>query len=369
MDSENNIEEMYGDIIEIDYSIGDMDDDVQEMDDKVGIIRVPNGDYNLVVKANTLIEARYELGALEQKMLLYTISKLNTRSTTDIGEVSINTADFIEKLGVSGANRHSELRSIAKSLTTRSVEILKPSGGWVVTTWLAAAEYEPGKAVITMRFDKSLVPYLYRMQGMFTSYELQNVITLSSKYSIRLYELLKQYQKIGSRTFSVEQLRLYLGTGKSYEKPYDLESRIIDKSLAEINELTDLNITYEKIKEKRTTIGYLFSIDSKDKSRLIWIKYLEEYHDVRRIQTEMGLDHMTMTAEAVISFFNIALSVTESRELDPYLYSRLNVKYVMDREHTIPNLYGYIKGALAKDYANAVLIMSLQKNPNFLDNI
>ena len=49
------------------------------------------------------------------------------------------------------------------------------------------------------------------LQSQYKAYQLGNLIQLKSKYSVRLYELLKQYEKIGKRYFEVKELRLALG--------------------------------------------------------------------------------------------------------------------------------------------------------------
>ena len=42
-------------------------------------------------------------------------------------------------------------------------------------------------------------------------YQLENILSLSSFYAIRIYELLKQYEKIGKRGINIKELRGYLG--------------------------------------------------------------------------------------------------------------------------------------------------------------
>lgn len=55
------------------------------------------------------------------------------------------------------------------------------------------------------------MPYLLQLKERFTRYELKNILYFKNKYSIRIYELLKQYEKIGKREINIKELRGYLG--------------------------------------------------------------------------------------------------------------------------------------------------------------
>ena len=69
-----------------------------------------------------------------------------------------------------------------------------------------------GEAVVEVEFSQKLMPYLLELKQQFTTYYLANVMALKSSYSIRIFELLKQYEKIGKRSISLENLRQLVGT-------------------------------------------------------------------------------------------------------------------------------------------------------------
>ena len=62
-----------------------------------------------------------------------------------------------------------------------------------------------------LSFDPQLKPYLIQLKSHFTSIELRYVIHLQSVYAMRIYELLKQYRKIGERVLPIVELRHMLG--------------------------------------------------------------------------------------------------------------------------------------------------------------
>lgn len=71
-----------------------------------------------------------------------------------------------------------------------------------------------------------------------------NLWGLSSIYSVRMYELLKQYEKIGKRWFKLEDLRLILGMNQGEYPLYaNFKQKVILKAQ---RDLEALNGTWEK---------------------------------------------------------------------------------------------------------------------------
>lgn len=56
--------------------------------------------------------------------------------------------------------------------------------------WVASSEYI-GDGVIGLGFSQKLIPYLLQLKNKFIRYQLENVLNLKSKYSIRLYGIMK----------------------------------------------------------------------------------------------------------------------------------------------------------------------------------
>jgi len=84
---------------------------------------------------------------------------------------------------------------------------------------------------------------------------------MQSSYSIRIYELLKQYQKLSMREYYLEELRHVLQIDPGiYEKYNDFKKRVILQAQSEINALTDIKFSFEEIKEGKRVIGLRFNI-------------------------------------------------------------------------------------------------------------
>jgi hypothetical protein len=101
---------------------------------------------------------------------------------------------------------------------------------------------------VDVRIEEEMKPLLLQLQKSFTTYEITNVVHLGV-YSIRIYELLKQYETIGQRAFEFEELKKMFELEKEYPRFATFYQRIIEPAVKEINESTDLNVyEVEKIK-------------------------------------------------------------------------------------------------------------------------
>jgi Initiator Rep protein, WH2/Initiator Replication protein, WH1 len=106
-----------------------------------------------------------------------------------------------------------------------------------------------------------LKPYLLHLKDQFTSIALQYAIQLRSVYAIRIYELLKQYQRLRQRTLAVAELRRMLAIDEhKYTLIKDFRRRVIDIAQREINGKTDLCFEYEPIKTGRKITHFRFRI-------------------------------------------------------------------------------------------------------------
>ena len=106
------------------------------------------------------------------------------------------------------------------------------------------------------------MPYLLQLKNNFTQYELQNVLLMKSKYSVRLYEILKSQSYKNKVRIPLVALKQLLNTAE-YKVYQNFKVRVIQPAINEINALTDLNIEVIPIKENKTIIALDFIIEEK----------------------------------------------------------------------------------------------------------
>ena len=220
----------------------------------------PDGDRNqlttesmpLVVKRNDLIQkSRHRLDLQEQKIILYLISKINPNDT-DFTDQVFSIADFCRVCGMnsdSGKN-YSDIKKALQAIRNRSIWITLDDGSETTLAWIDKVRIAKRSGLVHLRLDDMLKPYLLAIHENFTQYELLYTLAMRSQYSVRLYELLKSYQYKKELTISITELKRLL-FAENYGRNNNFKQKVLDIATREINELTDISVTYTFIKTGR----------------------------------------------------------------------------------------------------------------------
>lgn len=306
---------------------------------------------NLVVKSNDLIEARYDLNLNEQKIILYAVSKLD-RNKERFNILELQSNEFMKLLGTTQF-RYTEIKEMVSDLMKKQVSISTDRSNLLVN-WVSSIEYITNSGIIELEFSEKLAPYLLQLKKKFTRYQLKNILNLKSKYSIRIYELMKQYETIGKRTFKLDELKKILFIENQYERIYDLERFVLKPAKEEINKFTDLCIEYNKVKTGRRITSIEFIIDTKDHDGKDYIEYLNQNYDIKDFQYKMGMKDEKLSTNQVIKIYEKAVEKLNGEDsITIFEYIRLNYLYAKSKKGT-RNIYSYLLKCLEYDYEHAI---------------
>jgi plasmid replication initiation protein len=220
-----------------------------------------------VVKSNELIQQRtHMLSVQEQKIILFLISQLKPEQE-EFDYQSFDIIDFCEVCGIdyrSGKN-YALLKSAIKTLSDRSMWVLGETEKGTKETlmrWLLKAEIEQGNGKIGIMIDPDMKPFLLELKERYTQFDLIYTLGMKSKYSVRLYELLKSYEKTNEPvSFALERFKQAVGA--EYDRWVDIRRFVIDTALKEINRLSDLSVIYNTKKKGKSVVGVTFVLRSK----------------------------------------------------------------------------------------------------------
>jgi len=222
--------------------------------------KVKFNEKHLVVKDNKLIQASYKLGSVEQKIVLSMISKINMKDQ-EFNVLEFDLDYFAEHIGIKSHKGWVDfLEETLIKLRSKTIVIREPDDSRIVSGWLSAGKIDPDKKKIKLEFSNLLKPYLLQLKEKFTRYQLKAVMNLSGSYSFRIYELVKQFQggkKEWTVQFYIKQLKklLMIEKSKTYKYYGEIKRRIINPAQKEINNLTDICIDFEDIKENKLKRG------------------------------------------------------------------------------------------------------------------
>jgi plasmid replication initiation protein len=217
----------------------------------------------IAYKANALTDASYKLSLQEQRFLLVCISRLDSRVGASPPEtqktMTVTSAEFYEAFpDIGRQNAETNLKEAVDRLWDRSV-IIRTEGKREEFRWVQyRAQYLTGEARVEITFSDAIMPYLTQLQGQFTKVIVKNMSSLSSVYSIRIYELLQRFRSTGDRTISLDDFRSMLGLEGKYQTFKSLNQLLLKPAIAELNEKSDLAVTVETVKKGRTVVALRF---------------------------------------------------------------------------------------------------------------
>lgn len=219
---------------------------------------------NHVVKSNQVIEASYQLSAVEQRIILAAISLIPKNQIITDDELYPVSVNELQLLGVHEKTAYRDLKEGVNRLYERSINVSIDEKS-IKMRWVQEVQFLDSQGVIGIRFSKPILPFISNLSREFTKYALSDIAGINSAYAIRIYELLVQYRQIGNRELSVETLRTMLELGKKYPLFADFKKRVIDTAVDQINEYSPLKVEYEQKKTGRkvTHIRFLFKEKTK----------------------------------------------------------------------------------------------------------
>lgn len=219
---------------------------------------------NLVIKSNSLINSRYKLTLAEMRIILYAISQIEPHDK-NFKPYRIYIKDIMEYVGTKSKNEYERAKEVTEKLRQRTLTI-PTERGLVQTGWIVRAEYFHGKGFVEVMVDPALKPYLLELKQQFTQYHIRNVLSLRSSHSIRMYELLKQYEKIGTRVLEISEIKSLLGLEKKYKRNYNIfKKKVILQAKKDLEEFTDIYFDFEELKKGKKIVAIKFIIHSKIK--------------------------------------------------------------------------------------------------------
>jgi len=129
----------------------------------------------------------------------------------------------------------------------------------------ASLEYISGSAEIEYEISPKLKPYLLELKERFVQYSLRYILPLKSTYSIKIYQLLKEYEKLKERTFKLEELYGILQVPNSMKRYDNFKRKVLQVAERELKEHGDIYFEFEELKKGRKVFEIVFKIKKNEK--------------------------------------------------------------------------------------------------------
>ena len=234
----------------------------------------------LIRKSNELVEARYKFDIWETRIFTKMLTMVQ-RDDKDFQEYRIYLKDIVRDFEIENNNdAYDRLKAGGYKLMSKIIKVIRETDEGlmelatpiVVGVQNLVNHKSEGAKFIDVSFHPEMKPFLLSLKSKFTTYDVRNILKLPSSYSIRIYELLKQYEKIGRRKFELQELKEIIGVieevdhngKKAYKDNYPLfgnfKQRVLLKAERDLKKSTDIQFTFEPKKTGRKVTHILFEI-------------------------------------------------------------------------------------------------------------
>ena len=241
---------------------------------------------DLVVKTNQLNSAVQNLSLPELRIIqLAIVDARETGKGLDTKTpLRIDAMRYAQAFDTTRQNAYILMKQSEETLFNRRFTYFDHEKKPIKSRWLQDVRYLDDEGAIEVCFTRLVVECITRLDGaeqFFTQYMLSQTANLNSVYSVRLYELLIQWKTAGKTpVFELSLFRGQMGLNDDeYKIMGNFKLRVLDLAVNEINEKTDLTVSYTQ--EKR---GVLFMglnsqlnrnrLKNRPKTRVLTIKTL-----------------------------------------------------------------------------------------------
>lgn len=302
-----------------------------------------------VYQSNRLVEAFWDndLSATEHKIIRYAAAKMKNHQA-DFPVISFTVSEFLSAGGIKSNNYHAKIEKIADELSKKRVKIKTLDNKqmrWL--PWFSDIYYNNG--IIQIEFNEKLKPLLLMLNGQFTRYPYGYIGDMRSSYTIRLFELLKQYAPIGKRRIKIDTLKRMLGIEGKYKKYSHFKSRVLNQAKKELDRKEKLTFEFEEIKQGRRVIELIFYIEME--------KQLS-FDDIEDTNEEVIF---LKEAKLLLEGYGYQIPDHKVKKWKKYGIEMLNgvLKEINDRKTKMDSPFAYIDKVLESKYEDK---MKIQEN-------
>lgn len=206
----------------------------------------------VAVQSNSMINSKYELSEVQQKLILLAIAQIKT-DDEKFFKYSCSVAELEERLGVE--IKHRQFRDTCEDLFKKPIRI-NNGRSWKLFNWFSSMQYIDEEARFEFKISDDLIPYLLNLKKHFTAYNIEQALFFKGKYTTRFYQFLiqAQHQQAKKRTFALEELYELLQLPPTFREYKHFKSKVLEPSLAEINAKSDIKTAYEPTKKLRKKV-------------------------------------------------------------------------------------------------------------------
>jgi len=203
-----------------------------------------------------------------KRVMLMLLSQIHPGQRDITGKIRIEASDYAQRTGTDLKNAYKDIKTGCLELMKTIITTKKGKSTQlcVVVSWM---EYHKDEGWLDATFTQWIAPYIQHLTQIgYTTIAVDEALKFRRFYTIRLFELMMQFQKTGERYITVIDLRkaFQIEEGK-YPLFGEFRRWVIEPSVKEIEQKTEWAISWEPIKTGRkiTSLCFLFETQTQPK--------------------------------------------------------------------------------------------------------
>ena len=234
---------------------------------------------------NALTNARYEYTELQLDLFFFIISKLRKGDKDTVYQL-----DIMELSGLTGKRYNGAyLHKATADMGSRMLEV-EDANEYRQIWMFQQIRYLKGQGIIEFDLTRHVLPYLFDLKNNFTSYALAAALRLTSKYAKRIYQLCSQWKDLGeTKKHDIQDFKRMLGLldekgNEKMKQIKDFRESVLDIAVKQINEHTELHISYKLEKKGKAFKNIVFTVKSQALAETIPFDLVATAQDLPGVQ-------------------------------------------------------------------------------------
>ncbi|AMP21441.1 hypothetical protein AZF37_09665 (plasmid) [endosymbiont 'TC1' of Trimyema compressum] len=224
--------------------------------------------FDTVVQSNSIIKATHNLTRNELLTFKKLISMVDTKNANR--KIYFTKAELVEylfpQIKGKGVDTCNEYYLRAKNYCKKLMDIILEFNTKERTTCIAFCSkltWENYQNLVELFFTPDIMPYICEMKKNFTTYQIGMIQKIRSAYATRIYEYCKMHLHKRKWVWveNLNEFKKMLGAEKKYKNRFNqFNVAILKKSVTEINEKTDIAVSYKKLRNGKNIDRIEFTV-------------------------------------------------------------------------------------------------------------
>lgn len=280
---------------------------------------------NSIQKSNEISMAKLNHGLTLNQMQLLAFAIYSTQQN---GSTEFHKVDFERKFGIEKYQTVHAKQDAQKVMSIMfSVEDLENN---YFEYWNVFSSIKYKEGLFTFRWNEEFIPHILELKDKYITTDLTIASKFKSSFTWTLYDYIKGHYNFWYKNISKDGLLKLFGVEntKTYtENTAQFKRAVLDRAIKEINQYTELDVTYEVEKEGRSIVGFKLkwsngtTFTSATKKQIKELKSMvdivfDDMFEYMNLDTEIDRLHardLILEIENMREFTNEPISITNEK--------------------------------------------------------